>query len=339
MTIKVGINGFGRIGRLVFRACEGDPAHRVRRGQRPDGREDARAPAQVRLGPRQLRGTTSRPARAAFVVDGRDGQGARPRRIPASAAVEASSASTSSSSPPAFHRRRPRPRRTSTPGAKKVIISAPAKDEDITDRPGRQRRPYDPAKHHIISNASCTTNCLAPVAKVLHDSFGIKHGFMNTIHGYTNDQIILDLPHKDLRRARAAAMSIIPTSTGAAKAIGLVMPDLKGKLDGMSMRVPTPDGSVVDLVGRAREATHEGRDQRRDEGGGRGPDEGHPRVLRGPDRLDRRRGQPGVVDLRLARRRWSWAATGHVREVRLLVRQRVGLLATASWTSSRSSMA
>ncbi|MDY0341630.1 MAG: type I glyceraldehyde-3-phosphate dehydrogenase, partial [Coriobacteriia bacterium] len=107
---------------------------------------------------------------------------------------------------------------------------------------------YDAGKHHIISNASCTTNCLAPFAKVLHDNFGIKAGFMNTIHSYTNDQNILDLPHKDLRRARAAAMSIIPTSTGAAKAIALVMPEMKGRLDGMSMRVPTPDGSVVDLV-------------------------------------------------------------------------------------------
>ncbi len=107
---------------------------------------------------------------------------------------------------------------------------------------------YDPATHNIVSNASCTTNCLAPFAKVLRDSFGLKQGFMNTIHSYTNDQVILDVPHKDLRRARSAAISIIPTSTGAAKAIGLVMPDMKGKLDGMSMRVPTPDGSVVDLV-------------------------------------------------------------------------------------------
>ncbi|HZL06856.1 MAG TPA: type I glyceraldehyde-3-phosphate dehydrogenase, partial [Coriobacteriia bacterium] len=133
-------------------------------------------------------------------------------------------------------------------GAKKVIISAPAKNEDITIVLGVNDDEYNPEKHHIISNASCTTNCLAPFAKVLRDSFGLTQGFMNTIHSYTNDQNILDLPHKDLRRARAAAMSIIPTSTGAAKAIGLVLPDLKGKLDGMSMRVPTPDGSVVDLV-------------------------------------------------------------------------------------------
>ena len=131
---------------------------------------------------------------------------------------------------------------------KKVIISAPAKDEDITIVLGVNDKAYDPAKHHIISNASCTTNCLAPVAKVLNDVFGIEKGSMTTIHSYTNDQPVLDFPHKDLRRARAAALNMIPTSTGAAKAIGLVLPELKGKLDGYSMRVPTPDVSVVDLV-------------------------------------------------------------------------------------------
>jgi glyceraldehyde 3-phosphate dehydrogenase (phosphorylating) len=131
---------------------------------------------------------------------------------------------------------------------KKVIISAPAKDEDITIVLGVNDKAYDPAKHNIISNASCTTNCLAPVAKVLNDVFGIEKGSMTTIHSYTNDQPILDFPHKDLRRARAAALNMIPTSTGAAKAIGLVLPGLKGKLDGYAMRVPTPDVSVVDLV-------------------------------------------------------------------------------------------
>jgi glyceraldehyde 3-phosphate dehydrogenase len=131
---------------------------------------------------------------------------------------------------------------------KKVIISAPAKNEDLTVVLGVNDKVYDPAKHNIISNASCTTNCLAPVVKVLHDTFGIQKGSMTTIHSYTNDQRILDFPHKDLRRARAAALNMIPTSTGAAKAIGLVMPQLKGKLDGYSMRVPTPDVSVVDLV-------------------------------------------------------------------------------------------
>jgi len=133
-------------------------------------------------------------------------------------------------------------------GAKKVLISAPAKDCDLTVVVGVNDAEYDPSRHHILSNASCTTNCLAPVVKVLLDSFGIEQGFMTTTHAYTNDQRILDLPHKDLRRARAAALSIIPTSTGAARAIGLVLPELKGKLDGFSMRVPVPDGSVVDFV-------------------------------------------------------------------------------------------
>ncbi len=131
---------------------------------------------------------------------------------------------------------------------KKVIISAPAKGEDVTIVLGVNDNMYDPAKHTILSNASCTTNCLAPLVKVLHDSFGIEKGSMTTIHSYTNDQSILDFPHKDLRRARAAALNMIPTTTGAAKAIGLVVPELKGKLDGYSMRVPTPDVSVVDFV-------------------------------------------------------------------------------------------
>ncbi len=133
-------------------------------------------------------------------------------------------------------------------GAKKVIISSPAKGEDITIVMGVNHDKYDASRHHIVSNASCTTNCLAPVAKVLHDSFGIVKGQMTTIHSYTNDQKILDLPHKDLRRARAAALSMIPTSTGAAKALHLVIPELKGRLDGVSIRVPTPNVSVVDLT-------------------------------------------------------------------------------------------
>jgi glyceraldehyde 3-phosphate dehydrogenase len=133
-------------------------------------------------------------------------------------------------------------------GAKKVIVTAPAKKPDITLVMGVNADKYDPAKHHIISNASCTTNCLAPVAKVLQDSFGIRKGWMTTVHSYTNDQHLLDLPHKDLRRARAAALSIIPTTTGAASALGEVLPELKGRLDGIAMRVPTPNVSVVDLA-------------------------------------------------------------------------------------------
>jgi glyceraldehyde 3-phosphate dehydrogenase len=143
-----------------------------------------------------------------------------------------------------------------TAGAKKVIISAPATDEDITIVMGVNHTQYDGAKHNIISNASCTTNCLAPMAKVLQDNWGIVKGLMTTIHAYTNDQVILDFPHKDLRRSRAAATNMIPTSTGAAKAISLVMPELKGKLDGYAMRVPVPTGSATDLtVELAQEAT------------------------------------------------------------------------------------
>jgi glyceraldehyde 3-phosphate dehydrogenase len=140
-------------------------------------------------------------------------------------------------------------------GAKKVVISAPATDPDFTVVLGVNDREYDPEQHHIISNASCTTNCVAPLARILHEAYTIERGFMTTIHAYTNDQNVLDLPHKDLRRARAAAINLIPTSTGAAKAIGLVLPDLKGKVDGMSMRAPVPTGSIVDLVVQVARAT------------------------------------------------------------------------------------
>jgi glyceraldehyde 3-phosphate dehydrogenase len=133
-------------------------------------------------------------------------------------------------------------------GARKVIISAPATGEDITVVMGVNDDQYDPAQHHVLSNASCTTNCVAPMAKVLHDAFGIRQGLMTTVHAYTNDQVILDFPHKDLRRARAAAQNIIPTTTGAAKATALVLPALQGKLDGLAMRVPVMDGSITDLV-------------------------------------------------------------------------------------------
>ncbi|HTH63869.1 MAG TPA: type I glyceraldehyde-3-phosphate dehydrogenase [Gemmatimonadales bacterium] len=142
-----------------------------------------------------------------------------------------------------------------TAGAKKVVISAPAKGEDITIVMGVNEKKYDPAKHHVLSNASCTTNCLVPVVKVVLENWGLVHGFMTTVHSYTNDQQILDLPHKDLRRARAAALSIIPTTTGAAKATSLVIPEVKGKLDGVSLRVPTPDVSLVDLTAEVQKST------------------------------------------------------------------------------------
>ncbi len=160
-------------------------------------------------------------------------------------------------------------------GAKKVIISAPATDPDITVVLGVNDDIYDPEQHHIISNASCTTNCVAPLAKVLHDEFTIEQGFMTTIHAYTNDQQILDLPHKDLRRARAAAINLIPTSTGAARAIGLVMPDLKGKVDGISVRAPVATGSITDLVVRlGREVSVEQVNEAYRDAAGDGPLEG-----------------------------------------------------------------
>src|SRR5438876_10783030 len=140
-------------------------------------------------------------------------------------------------------------------GARKVIISAPATDPDVTIVIGVNDDTYEPESHHVISNASCTTNCVAPIAKVLHDELTIEQGFMTTIQAYTNDQRVLDLPHEDLRRAPAAAINLIPTSTGAARAIGLVLPDLKGKIDGMAMRAPVPDGSIVDLVARVGRGT------------------------------------------------------------------------------------
>ncbi len=245
MTIRVGINGFGRIGRLVFRAAQDDPSIEI---VAVNDLTDAATLAHLlkydsvhRAFPHEVKA-----ADGAFVVDGREVKvlaerdpAALPWRALGVDVVVESTGRFTDATKAAAHREA---------GAKKVIISAPAKNEDITVVIGVNDDQYDPERHHIISNASCTTNCLAPFAKVLHDTFGIKRGYMNTIHAYTNDQNILDLPHKDLRRARAAAMSIIPTSTGAAKAIGLVMPELKGKLDGIAMRVPTPDGSVVDLT-------------------------------------------------------------------------------------------
>lgn len=245
MAIKVGINGFGRIGRLVFRACEADPAIEV---VAVNDLTDAATLAHL-LKYDSVHGRFGETVVASddgFSVDGRFVK-VMAERDPAALpwgdlgvdlVVESTGFFTDATKAQA-HR---------DAGAKKVIISAPAKNEDLTIVIGVNDGDYDAATHHIVSNASCTTNCLGPFAKVLRDSFGLKSGFMNTIHSYTNDQRILDLPHSDLRRARAAAQSIIPTSTGAAKAISLVMPDMLGKLDGMSMRVPTPDGSVVDLV-------------------------------------------------------------------------------------------
>jgi len=245
MATRVGINGFGRIGRNVFRAACGDAALDL---VAVNDITDAKTLAHL-LTYDSVHGAfkgTVEAKEQSLVINGKEikvlaskDPAALPwRDLGVEVVVESTGRFTERASA-AKHLEA---------GAKKVIISAPAKDEDITIVLGVNETRYDPAKHHVISNASCTTNCLAPVAKILMQICGIKHGLMTTIHSYTNDQSILDLPHKDLRRARAAAMSMIPTSTGAAKAVGLVLPELKGKIHGLAIRVPTPNVSVVDLV-------------------------------------------------------------------------------------------
>jgi glyceraldehyde 3-phosphate dehydrogenase len=253
MTVKVGINGFGRIGRAVLRAAR----------ERSDGLDivavnDITTPDTLAhlllhdsiLG--RYPGTVSADADS-IIVDGkavkvfaeRD-----PQRLPwgelgVDIVVESTGLFTDAE----------KARAHLDGGARKVVISAPAKNEDITICMGVNDAAYNPAEHHIISNASCTTNCLAPVAKVLQDAYGIETGFMTTVHAYTSDQVLLDAPHKDLRRARAATMSIIPTTTGAAQAVALVLPELKGRFHGISLRVPVPDVSLVDLTATLSKST------------------------------------------------------------------------------------
>jgi glyceraldehyde 3-phosphate dehydrogenase len=253
MAVRVGINGFGRIGRLAFRAAQGRDVEVVGLNDLTDAKTLAhllkwdsvhgRFPGEVEAEPDGL------------VVNG--------KRIPVSAERDPAKlpwkklgAQIVVESTGHFAHRDGASKHLDA-GAERVIISAPASDPDVTIVLGVNSDEYDPAKHRIVSNASCTTNCLGPIAKVLHDEFQLDSGWMTTIHAYTNDQVTLDFPHKDLRRARAAAVSMIPTSTGAARAIGLVMPDLKGRLDGYAMRVPTSDVSVVDLsakLGRQTDA-------------------------------------------------------------------------------------
>lgn len=245
MAVKVGINGFGRIGRNVMRACLNDKdiefvavndltdtktlAHLFKYDSimgNLDHRVDA-SDGMIHVENENFRVFSEKDPAAIPWED-----------VGAEIVIEATGRFTKAEDAKKHLRG----------SVKKVVISAPAKGEDVTIVLGVNENAYDPAKHNIISNASCTTNCLAPVAKVIHDNFGIKSAMMNTIHSYTNDQQLLDLPHKDLRRARAAALSMIPTSTGAAKAVALVIPELKGKFDGISVRVPTPNVSLVDVV-------------------------------------------------------------------------------------------
>jgi glyceraldehyde 3-phosphate dehydrogenase len=244
MAIKVGINGFGRIGRLVLRAGINNPDIEF---VGVNDITDAKTLAYL-LKYDSNHGAFDGTVEAkdgALAINGKD-IGVCSERDPANLPWKDLGADVVVESTGLFRDQASAGKHLKA-GAKKVIISAPAKDPDLTIVMGVNNDAYDAAKHHIVSNASCTTNCLAPVVKVLKDKYGIKRGLMTTIHSYTNDQQILDLPHKDLRRARAAALSMIPTTTGAAKAVGLVFPDLKGKLDGYAMRVPTPNVSVVDL--------------------------------------------------------------------------------------------
>ena len=254
MTIRVGINGFGRIGRNFYRAlvAQGADVEVVGLNDLTDTATLAHLTKyDSTLG--RFPGTVEAKD-GAIVIDGTVIPVAAqtdPAALPwgdlgADIVIESTGHFTDATKA-AAHREA---------GAKKVIISAPAKNEDVTVVMGVNHTDYDAQQHHVISNASCTTNCLAPMAMVLRDAFGIDRGLMTTIHAYTNDQRILDFPHKDLRRARAAAINMIPTSTGAAKAIGLVLPDMKGKLDGYSMRVPLPTGSATDLTAQlGREVT------------------------------------------------------------------------------------
>jgi len=256
MSVRVGINGFGRIGRNVLRAARGRESE-FEIVAVNDLMDIGTAAHLLRYDSvhRRFPGTVEESGDG-LVVDGRpirvlaerDPSALPWKDLGVEVVVESTGLFTGRDAAGSHLQA----------GARKVIISAPAKEPDITICMGVNDGEYDPDQHHIISNASCTTNCLAPMAKVLVDTFGVEQGFMTTIHAYTNDQHVLDLPHKDMRRARAAAVNVIPTSTGAARAIGLVIPDLKGKLDGFAMRVPVSDGSATDLVVRVgRETTRD----------------------------------------------------------------------------------
>lgn len=252
MTVKVGINGFGRIGRIVFRAALKNPNIEV---VAVNDLTDAEMLAHL-LKYDSVHGTLEEEISVdgQYITVGGKKVKVTAERDPALLPWGKLGVDIVIESTGRFTKREDAAKHLEA-GAKKVVISAPAKEEDITIVMGVNHHDYNPVEHHVISNASCTTNCLAPFAKVLNDKFGIVRGMMTTVHSYTNDQQILDLPHKDYRRARAAAENIIPTTTGAAKAVSLVLPELKGKLNGMAMRVPTPNVSVVDLVAELKTNT------------------------------------------------------------------------------------
>jgi glyceraldehyde 3-phosphate dehydrogenase len=245
VAIRIGINGFGRIGRMAFRAMLGKKEVEV---VAVNDITDARTLAHL-LKHDSIHGSLKHQVKAEGNQIMLDGHAFRviAERDPAKLPWKELKVDVVIESTGLFTAREKAALHLSA-GARKVVISAPADGVDVTLCMGVNQQAYDPGKHHVISNASCTTNCLAPAAKVLHENFGIVHGLMTTIHSYTSDQMLQDGPHKDLRRARAAALSMVPTSTGAAKAIGLVLPMLNGKLDGIAIRVPTPNVSVVDLT-------------------------------------------------------------------------------------------
>lgn len=246
MGIKVGINGFGRIGRNFYRASYQDPEIEI---VAVNDLADAKTLAHL-LKYDSVMGILDADVRASensIFVNGKE-TNVLSERDPANLPWSDMGVTVVIEATGLFRKRPDAAKHIESGGAQKVLISAPASDPDVTLVLGVNDDMYDPANHHIISNASCTTNCLAPPTKVLHERFGIEKAFMTTIHSYTNDQRILDFPHSDLRRARAAAVSQIPTTTGAAKAVGIVLPDLKGKIDGIAIRIPTPNVSVVDLV-------------------------------------------------------------------------------------------
>jgi len=246
MGIKVGINGFGRIGRNFYRASYQDPEIEI---VAVNDLADAKTLAHL-LKYDSVLGILDADVKASensIFVNGKETK-VLSERDPANLPWKNLGISVVIEATGLFRKRPDAAKHIESGGAQKVLISAPASDPDVTLVLGVNEEMYDPPNHHIISNASCTTNCLAPPTKVLHERFGIEKAFMTTIHSYTNDQRILDFPHSDLRRARAAAVSQIPTTTGAAKAVGIVLPELKGKIDGIAMRIPTPNVSVVDLV-------------------------------------------------------------------------------------------